>query len=348
MSDDTTATDQPSQSPSVDTGEPIECQVSKWYHKRMGLMFLMVFAMGCWFLLDGAVRWPKKKEIWDQYTEMTGYGLQLVPEMNAAADLPASGQLLAIVGKGSSGLHARVFDEEQKQVIDLPESEFQGGKNTLKKLNEILKENWEVTELHPETKQEILSALSPAVDVSLKGSMKEKSPRYDEWKKLTEENDWDLDPEEYTSAKIETQWHFTYLMFAGAIGIVIVFLLNRKKVLKADSESIYLPNGKQMKFADAFRIDRRKWDNKGLAYVSYREGGDGAAKKATLDDLKYVGADKILARLMRNFEGELIDRIPDEDEDEESGRAAQVADSEDAIEADEDSPDGRSGDEKSE
>ena len=42
--------------------------------------------------------------------------------------------------------------------------------------------------------------------------------------------------------------------------------------------------------------------------MHYRDG-DEREKRAVIDDLKYGGADKILTRLMDNFEGELVERV---------------------------------------
>ena len=202
--------------------EPIECRVGKWYYKRMGLMFLMLFVMAMWFLLDAAVRYPKKKIIYDQYIEITDGNSQ--------------------------------------------------------------------------------------------------SPRMEEWRTLAKENGWAQEPDEYTDSKIQTQWYFTWLLLGASVAVAVIFVLNKGKVLRADSEAFYTPGGRRVAFADVFRIDRRKWDHKGLAYVFSNKGGSGATQKAAIDDLKFLGADKILTRLLDNFEGELIDRVSDEDEeDDESG-----------------------------
>ncbi|MCW0216784.1 MAG: hypothetical protein OJI67_00550, partial [Prosthecobacter sp.] len=69
--------------------------------------------------------------------------------------------------------------------------------------------------------------------------------------------------------------------------------------------------GLTIHFSQVFRVDKRKWDNKGLAYVWYRETAEAPEKKALIDDLKFDGAGKILARLLTHFKGELIEKIED-------------------------------------
>lgn len=306
-----------------DDGAPITCVVAKWYYKRMGLMFLMLFAMGCWFLYDAAVGYPRKKDIWDAYTSMTGYSLQLFPDLAGTDGLPDSGLHLAAVGQNEQGYHFRVFDGEGKRSVDelLPAEAMK--KQARQGLEDALEGRWDVASLPADAVQEILGAVSRVVNVNLKGAQKN-SAGGDEWRELAKDSGWELEPEEYTFSKIETQWHFTWGMFAAAALVVVVFLLNKGKVLKADGEALYTPAGQRVAFADVFRIDRRKWDHKGLAYAFHREDGKGRSRKATIDDLKFQGADRILKRLLSHFEGELIDRIPDEDDDrrEEDGDAA--------------------------
>ena len=88
-------------------------------------------------------------------------------------------------------------------------------------------------------------------------------------------------------------------------------MLNRGKVLRADGLSFTSPKGERVLFSSAHRIDKRKWDNKGLAYVHYRDEKE-KERRAVIDDLKFDGADKILDRLLENFEGELVERVSTE------------------------------------
>ncbi|MDA0814071.1 MAG: hypothetical protein O3C21_16980 [Verrucomicrobia bacterium] len=312
----------------VDDGAPIECPVARWYYKRMGLMFMMLFAMGCWFLYDATIGYPAKKEIWDQYTEITGYDLKLVRELKGAEELPKSGVYLAIIGKTADGRHYRVFDGKGEMKLDLAGESEAAKKMAITKLDKVLEAKWaEADTLAADEKQEILSALSPVINFNVKGAQKD-SDGMEKWRALAKEKGWEQEPEEYTDSKIKTQWEFTIGMFVLSLIVVVVFLLNKGKVLKADSEAFYQPDGSRVTFASVYRIDRRKWDHKGLAYAMYRTGGEGRSRKATIDDLKFLGADRILTRLLNNFEGELIDRVPDEEEDEQAvAEEEKVADS---------------------
>ena len=69
-----------------------------------------------------------------------------------------------------------------------------------------------------------------------------------------------------------------------------------------------LPNGGKVFFADAFKVDKRLWDNKALAYVWHRPAG-GNEVRAVIDDLKFDGAGRALDRLLSQFKGELIEKV---------------------------------------
>jgi len=118
---------------------------------------------------------------------------------------------------------------------------------------------------------------------------------------------WQINVEQPASAAI-----------AGILGLVMLYFFIRtvRGRLTADADSFTTPAGQRVPFASAFRIDRRKWDHKGLAYVYYKDAG-GAEKRAVIDDLVYGGAVQVLDRLQANFKGEIIDLAKEEPAEEE-------------------------------
>jgi len=131
------------------------------------------------------------------------------------------------------------------------------------------------------------------------------SPR---WKSYAAQKGWPEEPKLYSDREIAEQFHFAYGCFAGAGIALILVLLNRGKVLRGEADHWITPEGVQIRYTDVFRVDKRKWEHKGLAYAWYRTQG-GAEKRAVFDDLKYEGAGHILDRLLSRFSGELIEKI---------------------------------------
>ena len=221
-----------------DDGAPIVCTTTPWYSKRMGLMTLMIFAFGCWFLYDALVGYPKKVEVY----------------------------------------------KEHEAIVELEEKYAE------------LKEQGNL-EAYAEFAAE-------------RGAGPEEPPT---WRSIAAERDVPLDLKETNEGDITEQKYWAGGAFLVASIVAGFFLINRSKKISADANSFTTPGGTTIPFDSVFRIDKRKWKYKGLAYAHYTDSA-GKKQKAALDDLKYGGTDKILDRLLANFSGELIDRVEDEEE----------------------------------
>lgn len=138
------------------------------------------------------------------------------------------------------------------------------------------------------------------------------SPR---WKSYAAKNGWDEEPKHYTDNEIAEQFYWAYGCFAAAGIAGILVLLNRGKTLRGEADHWVTPEGVQVHYKDVFRVDKRKWEHKGLAYAWYHTAS-GAEKRAVIDDLKFGGADKVLTRLLGRFSGELIEKVSDPDSGE--------------------------------
>lgn len=127
---------------------------------------------------------------------------------------------------------------------------------------------------------------------------------------------WSSKPKKYSPDEIEQQFWWGGAMFVGAAVVGLLVLLNRNKVFIGEADRMIMPNGVVVEYAKAYKVDKRKWDNKALAYVYFREGS--TEKRVTVDDLKFGGAGKVLDRLLSHFEGEIIEKQkePEDDEDE--------------------------------
>ncbi|MBK8090632.1 MAG: hypothetical protein IPK32_01180 [Verrucomicrobiaceae bacterium] len=142
------------------------------------------------------------------------------------------------------------------------------------------------------------------------------------WVTYAAANGWPEDPHMYTEREIAEQFYFGYGCLGAAALVLIVLLLRKNTVLRGESDHFVTPNGAKVMFADVFKIDKRPWDTKGLAYAWYKPGGTGSEKKATIDDLMYGGADLVLDRLLSRFNGELIEKVIEQDEQQEEPEPA--------------------------
>ena len=177
-----------------------------WWYRRTGLLLLVVAGIGCWFLYDGHVNWPKLNARHDEY------------------------------GKFENG-------EDGRKLTQWPKYAAQQG--------------W------PEKKAKF-----------------------------------------HSEDSILWQKRLGYGCLGLAVVLLIHFLNERRKTLRADGESFTTPSGKRVLFESVTKVDKRRWAKQGLAYIHYSEGG--AAKKARLDDLRFDVAGKIMERILLGFEGEVV------------------------------------------
>ena len=142
------------------------------------------------------------------------------------------------------------------------------------------------------------------------------------WVTYAASNNWKEDPHHYTEREIAEQFYFGYGCLAAALAVGVIVLLRKNTVLRGEADHFVTPDGVKVAFADVFRVDKRKWDKQGLAYAWFKVGGEGREKKATIDDLMYGGADKVLSRLLGRFNGELIEKVADPEPEPESSEKA--------------------------
>jgi hypothetical protein len=144
------------------------------------------------------------------------------------------------------------------------------------------------------------------------------------WLTKAKDNGWPESPKEKDwNYKLKEQLIWAIGTGAAGIGMLLAYLRNKDRFLMADAGSLTTPEGARIPFTSVRRIDKRKWDNKGLAYLSYQDGD--AMKKAVIDDFIYQGAGKVLDRLMEQFQGELIDLEREPAADPEGAAVAQDA-----------------------
>ena len=133
------------------------------------------------------------------------------------------------------------------------------------------------------------------------------------WAAYAAQQGWPEKPKRRTEAEIVQQY---YWGAGGAVALLLVAastLYYRKRKLMGYADHLVTATGTKVAFADAFKVDKRKWDLNGLAYVHYRAGGEGSEKKVKIDDLMFDGAGRVLDRLLANFKGELIEKVAEEE-----------------------------------
>ena len=125
----------------------------------------------------------------------------------------------------------------------------------------------------------------------------------------------ELEEGAYTERKVDEQLWFA--VFCGLLSVVALFFLvrTRSRFMKADSEAYYAPGGARIPYEDMVRVDKRKWESKGLAMIYYK--GEGGEKKAKVDGMVYgqfkeeegAPAEALFQKVMSHFSGEVIELL---------------------------------------
>ena len=120
----------------------------------------------------------------------------------------------------------------------------------------------------------------------------------------------------FPARKIFEQWVVFWVCLVLAIAAVFVLLRTIRRCIAIDGEALYPAGGGKVPFGHMTRLDLRKWETKGLAFVWARTA-TGEECKLTIDGLTYGGfkkeqdqpAERLMVRLRENFSGELIEYV---------------------------------------
>ncbi|MGJ8694804.1 MAG: hypothetical protein ACSHYF_00670 [Verrucomicrobiaceae bacterium] len=177
----------------------------------------------------------------------------------------------------------------------------------------------------------------PAI-LANKAEMKKKS---DEglWKEYSGERGWpqqiDLEEDPKPAYKIKEQL-IAAMVCLALTAIALFFLIRTKgRRMVADDKAYYDPSGSRIPYVQMTEIDKRKWETKGLATITYKDES-GALKKAKVDGMIYgqfkeedgAPAEALFQRILANFQGELIELVVEEDDEVEDGDARESEESE--------------------
>lgn len=141
------------------------------------------------------------------------------------------------------------------------------------------------------------------------------------WEEYTGKRKWSSETEEKPFKKGKITEQFIAMGVTLVLIAVTLFFLIRtmRRKITADDEALHTQDGRRIPYTDMVRIDKRKWDTKGLALVYYNDGGE--EKKAKIDGMVYgqfkeeegAPAEKLFSYVMERFKGEVIEYV-DEDE----------------------------------
>lgn len=125
----------------------------------------------------------------------------------------------------------------------------------------------------------------------------------EKWKALAIENHWDPEdiPKKRKDEKQQFQWGVG--LFVISVFFLLWMLREMRRIIIADDEKFLgisraIPpfnSLREIRFESVFGVDKKRWDKKGIAVVFYKNA-NGTRSAAVIDEYKYAGSEKILAR----------------------------------------------------
>ena len=300
--------------------EPITCPIGRWYFKRMSLLGALLLGFGCWFLYDAVIGYPKgaykavafeafgagSEMTWDQYAEgqNTNYSksdldaeqLAAVKKAHAAGGSRIPWEDFAKAGAkdGNSVLKSLLRSTDSSEYKTLKDAFTAGGK--VASADAVLSGWGAFAGLNGLPVDPIQAQDDKAIE--FKAAFAKASQTRD-WKLYAADNGLpSKEPHFHGKGDIIEQYVFGGLCAVAGLSVLGIMLLNRNRTITADATAYYPKPDVKVPFDDIFRIDTRKWRRKGLAYAFYNTP-TGDENKASVDDLKFVGAQKILDRMLK-------------------------------------------------
>lgn len=127
----------------------------------------------------------------------------------------------------------------------------------------------------------------------------------------------------YGAREIFEQWVIFAVCAVLALVTLFIFLRTLRREIVVDDEALYPSNGGRVPLRDLVRMDLRKWEKKGLAYLWATLPG-GGERKIRIDGFVYGGfkkeneedeepAETLIKRIRGNFQGEVLELVAEEE-----------------------------------
>lgn len=273
-----------SQSQPTPSSETLICKPTKWFLWRVLAMLVMFSVFAVLFLKDGIWGYREKNLHFFVHKTFVQAGTSFQEMQNGDKDSEADWKVFA-------GGQQCLFPEDAAVILPV-------GTDLQMPWPTVLVEGYDV--------------------------MKSKSGQNGAnklWEDYTAEKGWDSEtadhPMEYH--KIREQFIATGVVVVLILGTLFILIRTMRRTIKADQDALYTQDGRKILYSEMTRIDKRKWDTKGIALVYYT--ADGEEKKAKIDGMVYgqfneeegAPAEKLFAHIMENFKGEVLEYVDEEE-----------------------------------
>ncbi len=269
----------------------IDCPPSKWFKIRAVLVLIMLLFFALWFLKDGV--WGYRQKNLEYVT-------------HHLFENPREGQPSYIVNahevfKNGNFTKESWAEYARKQVVPTPD-----------KSRGLLPRDYDYNTKWPEELVNGYDALKKGQQLKL-------------WNAFSGRMKWSQEVEHKLLDEGKIREQYITAAICGVLILIALFYIIRifRRRMYVTEDAYYAPGGVKVPFSSMRKIDKRKWDTKGIALITYEE--DGKMKKAKVDGMLYghfaeedgAPAEKLMDFIMKNFKGEVVEYV-DVDDDKEA------------------------------
>ncbi|MGB0415101.1 MAG: hypothetical protein ACPGJU_11720 [Coraliomargarita sp.] len=148
---------------------------------------------------------------------------------------------------------------------------------------------------------EIKQGLVDAGKIDAEVEHEDSDPLKIAWKRHAEANGYKIDPpKERTDEAIREQRVIGWVMISGAAIFGLWVLWNHRLRITTEGDAVIGVSGERVEIDSIVGMDRKKWDNKGIAYAIYEVNGK--QKRLCLDEHKFKGCEAIILEAERRIE----------------------------------------------
>ena len=174
--------------------------------------------------------------------------------------------------------------------------------------------------------------------IDLNTSLSEEA-KMEQWREIAKEHGWSTKrPKEKYKVKDAREFiwfNYGLMIFCGLIALPCLLwcLANRSKWIESTEKGLRNSSGQELTLDQITKVDKAKWDKKGITIVHYTDNL-GAKNKFLIDDLKFerTTTDEIMAWVEQNIDpklvvnGRLESQIATDKAKEAAEKAARLAD----------------------
>lgn len=154
--------------------------------------------------------------------------------------------------------------------------------------------------------------------------------RIKRWRAFAESKGWPTKVPDKSAATIRNdiqgQYFFGVLCLVLGIPALIFYLRSRNQWVEGTEQGVNTSWGQQVNFADVTLLNKKKWDNKGIARAIYTE--DGKQRSFVFDDFKFERQPlgQLLRRLEETLQPEqIVGGLSEAEKDLRKSKAAEPA-----------------------